>query len=266
MEQMEVIEPVTEATDWVSSLVVTKKPSGQLRVCLDPKDLNRAIKRPHHRLITTEEITHQLSGSTVFTKLDARSGYWAIELDEESSQLTAFNSPFGRYRFRRLPFGIRLAQDLFQKKMDEVLDGLAGVLNIADDICVHGKDKAEHTTRLRALMTRAEEKGLKFNPNKCAVGLQEVSFFGHVYTAAGVSPDPRKVEAIKGIERPVNAKQLQSFLGLCTYLSPFIPNFSACTHHLRQMLKNDAEFQYSPQAADDFEALKNMISSESVLA
>lgn len=98
MEQLEVIEPVTEATDWVLSLVVTKKPNGQLRVCQDPKDLNRAIKRPHHRMITTEEITHQLSGSTSL-----------------------------------------------EKKMDEVLDGLAGVLNIAEDICVHGKDEVEHT-------------------------------------------------------------------------------------------------------------------------
>lgn len=266
MEQLEVIEPVTEATDWVSSLVVTKKPNGQLRVCLDPKDLNRAIKRPHHRSITTEEITHQLSGSTIFTKLDARSGYWAMELDAESSQLTAFNSPFGRYRFRRLPFGIRLAQDLFQKKMDEVLDGLSGVLNIADDICVHGKNAAEHTERLRAVMKRAQEKGLVFNPDKCAIGLSQVSFFGHVYSASGVSPDPAKVDAIRKIERPKTVAELQSFLGMCTYLSPFIPGFSELTHNLRQMLKENAIMEWSPQACKDFQNLKDIISSDAVLA
>ena len=189
-----------------------------------------------------------------------------MELDEESSRLTTFNSPFGRYRYRRLPFGICAAQDLFQKKMDEVLSGLKGVINIADDICVFGKDAAEHDIRLRALMERAREQGLVFNPEKCAVGLSEVAFFGNVYSAAGVSPDPEKVTAIKSIKRPEDKQQLQSFLGLCTYLSAFIPNFSDRTHHLRQMLKDGADFKYSPQAASDFEALKSTISSEAVLS
>ena len=266
MENMGVIKPVSEATDWVSSLVIAKKPDGRLRVCLDPRDLNKAIKRPHHRNITTEEITHQLAGATVFSKLDARSGYWAIQLDEQSSKLTTFNSPFGRYSFCRLPFGIKLAQDLFQRKMDEILAGLEGVINIADDICVFGKNAAEHTERLRDLMKRAEEKGLVFNPDKCAIGLSHVSFFGHVYSASGISPDPAKVDAIQNLERPKNVAELQSFLGMCTYLSPFIPGFSELTHHLRQMLKENAVVEWTPQACKDFKTLKDVISSDAVLA
>ena len=202
MESMGVIKPVHEATDWVSSLVITKKPDGKLRICLDPKDLDKTIKRLHHRNITTEEITHQLTGATIFSKLDARSGYWVIELDDESSKLTTFNSPFGRYSFCRLPIGIRLSQDLFQRKMDEILDGLKGVLNIADDICVFGNDQAEHSQRLRALMRRAEETGLVFNRNKCTVGSDQVSFFGQVYSASGISPDPAKVDAIATLSVP----------------------------------------------------------------
>ena len=266
MESMGVIKPTQEPTDWVSSLVIAKKPDGKLRICLDPRDLNKAIKRPHHRNITTEELTHQLAGATVFSKLDARSGYWAIQLDEQSSKLTTFNSPFGRYSFCRLPFGIRLSQDLFQRKMDEILAGLEGVINIADDICVFGKDASEHTQRLRALMQRARDMGLVFNPDKCAISLSQVSFFGHVYSANGISPDPAKVDAIQNIERPKTVAELQSFLGMCTYLSPFIPGFSELTHHLRQMLKENAIVEWSPQAAKDFQTLKNVISSDTVLA
>ena len=266
MEKLDVIAPVEKATDWVSSLTVARKPSGKLRVCLDPTDLNKALRRPQHRIITPEEITYQMLGAQVFSKLDARSGYWAIELDDESSWLTTFNSPFGRYRFKRLPFGINVSQDLFQKKMDEVLFGLDGVISIADDICVFGRDPEEHSKRLRELMNRARDKGLVFNADKCSINLKEITFFGQVYSAAGVAPDPAKVKAIKSIRRPQNVKELQSFLGLCTYLSAYIPRFSEKTQYLRQMLKEGVAFDWSEQASGDFESLKKDISSDTVLA
>ncbi|XP_045104351.1 uncharacterized protein LOC123499883 [Portunus trituberculatus] len=182
MQKLGVIEKMDDPTEWVSSLVVARKPNGSLRVCLDPKDLNNATKRPHHRLITPEEVTHQLSGSTVFTKLDAMSGYWCVVLDDESSRATTFNTPFGRYRFLRMPFGWCGAQDVFQKKMDEILNGLSGVMSIADDICVHGKDRTEHDQRLHQFMQRARERGLVLNLSKCHVGLAEVTFFGHSFS------------------------------------------------------------------------------------
>ena len=103
---MGVISRVSQSTDWVSSLVYSRKSSGRLRICLDPKDLNRAIKRPHYHTRTLEEITHKLAEATVFSKLDARHGYWSVSLDQESSMKTTFNSLFGRYRFLRLPFGL----------------------------------------------------------------------------------------------------------------------------------------------------------------
>ena len=155
--------------------------------------------------------------------------------------MTTFNSPFRQIQpSTDCRSESKLAQDLFQRKMDEILTGLKGVIKIADDICVFGKDAAEHTERLRAVMTRAQEKGLVFKPDKCAVGLSYVSFFGQVYSASGVSPDPAKVDAIRNIERPKSVAELQSFLCLCTYLSQFIPGFSELTHHLRQMLKENA--------------------------
>ena len=104
MESQGIISKVSEPTKWVNSLVVVEKPhSGKLRICLDPRDLNKAIIRPHYPSKTLEEVLPQLSGAKHFTKLDARLGYWTIKLSEASSYLTTFNTPFGRYRFLRLP-------------------------------------------------------------------------------------------------------------------------------------------------------------------
>ena len=121
MEELGVITKVSAPTVLVSIIMYSRKSNNELHICLDPRDLNRAIKRPHYNTPTPDEITHHLAGSRVFSKLDARHGYWYVSLDEPSSYLTTFNSPFGRYRFERLPFGLNLSQDVFQERMDYIL-------------------------------------------------------------------------------------------------------------------------------------------------
>ena len=133
MERTGVIEKVTEPTDWVSSLVYARKQSGKLIICLDPRDLNKSIKRPHYPTKTIEDISYKLRGAKIFRKLDARQGYWAINIDHESNLKTTFNSPHGRYRFNRLQFGLCLSQDVFQLKMDMIIENCPGTLGIADD-------------------------------------------------------------------------------------------------------------------------------------
>ena len=165
-----VIEKVTEPTEWVNSLVTVEKGNGSLRICLDPRDLNKCIMRPHYPSKTLDEILPDLTGATVFSKLDARSGYWSIKLTEKSSYLTTFNSPFGRFKFQVLPFGLLCSQDLFQQKMDECLEGLQGVRTICDDIVVFGKDRDSHQQNLDNLMTRCYEKGIRLNPDKMEIG------------------------------------------------------------------------------------------------
>ena len=153
MEAMRVITRETEpTTDWVSSLTFTEKRDGALRLCLDPKDFNRALKRPHHKTPTLEEITHNFSGATFFSKLDAKNGYWSIRLDEASSKLTTFNTPFGRCRFLRLPFGLVVSQDVFQQRMDAILEKCPGCTGIADDVAVYGRTEQEHDDNLMNLM------------------------------------------------------------------------------------------------------------------
>ena len=122
MEDLEVIRKVSENTDWISSITYVHKANGALRICLDPKDLNQNLKRGQHHIPTMEELGHKFAEATVFSKLDARSGYWCIELDTESQPLTTFNTPYGHYCFQRLPFGLNVSQDIFQAAMDENLE------------------------------------------------------------------------------------------------------------------------------------------------
>ena len=148
MECLGVITHVDEPMDWVSSITYVQKANGELRLCLDPCDLNEAICHDHHKTPTVEEVAHEFAHSLFFTKLDARHGYWSIVLDQDSSMLTTFNSPFSRYHFLRLPFGLVCSQDIFQKKMDQILKECQGCIRIADDITVHGRTEAEHDAHL----------------------------------------------------------------------------------------------------------------------
>ena len=126
--------------DWVSSLAYSWKANGKLRVCLYPRDVNKAIKRDHYKTPTVEEITHLLAGSKKFTKVDGTSSYLCIVLDYESSLLTTFNTPWGRYRFVGLPWGLSCAQDIFQRMMDQILEHCKGVIGIADDVIIYGNE------------------------------------------------------------------------------------------------------------------------------
>ena len=138
-------KPLLPSLRWVSQQTgccpwhSVERLMGKLRICLDPKAINMVSQRTNHKTPMLEEITYQFSGATVFNKLDARHGYWSIVLDEECSYLTAFNSPFGRYRFCRLPFGLKVSQDIFQEKMDMILEQCPGTLGIADYVAVFGK-------------------------------------------------------------------------------------------------------------------------------
>ncbi|KAL2104344.1 hypothetical protein ACEWY4_001212 [Coilia grayii] len=170
MERMGVIQKGTEPTEWVKALVVVEKPkTGKLRVCLDPRPLNKAIQRPHYPLPTLDDITRRLAGAQFFSVLDARSGYWAIKLSHELSMLTTFNTIFRRYRFKKLPFGIISAQDEFQRRVDEAYEELAGVAAISDDILVYGCTKEEHDDNLRTMLERTRERGIKLNKDKSII-------------------------------------------------------------------------------------------------
>jgi len=165
-----------------------------------PKDLKRAIKRPHHCTPTLDDVLPKLNRAKYFSIVNSRSGYWNIKLDHASSLYTTFNSPHGRYRFLRLPFGLICAEDIFQKKVNETFSDLPGVTGIADDIVIYGSDLADHNANLKAVMERACETSLRFNIHKCKIRCTEIQFFGHIVSTSGLRPDPQKVEAIRSID------------------------------------------------------------------
>ena len=137
MEKKGIIQKATEPTEWISSMVVVAKP-GKIRICLDPCDLNKAIQRPKYQMPTLEEVLPRLSKAKVFTTLDAKDGFYQIGLDEASSKKTTFWTPFGRYRYLRMPFGISLAPEEFERRVHEQLSGLDGMDILRDDILVAG--------------------------------------------------------------------------------------------------------------------------------
>ena len=214
-------------TRWGESHIIRYANIGRkIRVCHDPKDLNKAIKRPHYARRTLDEITHHLRGAQFFSKLDARSGYWSVHLDQPSSFLTTFNSRFGRYRFIRLPFGLNLSQDVFQERMDCILETCPGTIGIADDVGVYGSTEQEHDNNLHILMETASKHELVFNENKCQNKTHSLLFFGLLFDKDGVHPDPDRVIAIEQIPSPDCAKSLREFMGISTHMAPFTKNLA----------------------------------------
>ncbi|XP_057191716.1 uncharacterized protein K02A2.6-like isoform X1 [Triplophysa rosa] len=243
MESLGVIEKQTEPTDWVNSLVTVVKPN-KLRICIDPKDLNRAIKREHFPLKTVEEVVSEMPNANIFSVLDANHGFWQIQLDEESSKLCTFNTPFGRYRFKRLPFGVSSAPEVFQKCIAQRLEDLEGVVNIMDDILVWGENVEQHDARLRRLLERVRSINLKLNREKCKIRMDEIKYIGHVLSGEGLKPDPDKIKAIVEMYEPQDKSALMRFLGVVQYLAKFIPNLSENSAPLRKLLESGVEWHW----------------------
>ncbi|KAK3731331.1 hypothetical protein QZH41_004089 [Actinostola sp. cb2023] len=259
-----IIVPVDQPTDWVNSMVaVEKKNTDKLRICIDPRPLNKAIKREHYHLPTIEEITTRLSGAKFFSTLDARSGFWQIPLDDESSTLTTFATPYGRYRFTRMPFGIHSAQEVFHKRLHELFQDLSGVETDIDDILVWGRTREEHDERLEKTLQRARESNLKLNPDKCKIRRSEVLYIGHVLTTDGVKPDVSKLEAITSMPTPEDKHGIQRLLGMVNYVAKFLPNISEVTSPLRELLKKDVAWHWTERHEQSFNDIKKLLTETS---
>lgn len=262
---MGVIRPVREHSDWCSSLTTATKADGTLRICLDPRNLNKGLRRCPHKMKTTEEVTHLFHGAQYFSKLDAYKGYWSVELHKDDQLLTTFRTPSGRYCFQRLPFGLCVSQDLFQQRIDSVIEHCPGVAAIADDIVVYGRTESEHDQNLLSLMEAASRAGLTFNSTKCKIRQREIKFFGQMYTNRGVYPDPQKIEDLHAMPSPVNKTEVQQFLGAIGYLSPFIQGLSAAAEPIRKLTAKDVPFEWSEDYEHVFQEMKKLITKESNL-
>ncbi len=265
MVKMDIITPVTEPTEWVNQLILVHKPNGKLRICLDPRDLNKSIKRHHYKLATAEELFAEMSGAKFFTKLDASSGYWQIKIDEESSKLLTFATPEGRYGFLRLSFGIHSASELFQAAVADVIKGIPSVIHSQDDILIFAKSQADLHALTTKVLSAIRKSGMKLNKEKCVFNSTKLVFLGHQLPSNDISPDPAKVKAINDMSPPENRNELKTFLGMVAYLAKFIPHLSDVSAPLRQLLDQNMLWDFSKPCNDAFLKIKDLISTFSSL-
>ena len=268
---MGTIERVDHPTDWMSHLVTVRKPNGSLRLCLDPQPLNRALKRCHFPIPTLDDVLPEITQARVYSVADVRNGFWHCELDEESKDLTTFGTPFGRYRWARMPFGISPAPEIFQIKLQAAISGLPGVFPIADDILIVGEGatdgaaEEDHDRKLRQFLDRCREKCIKLNKEKFRLRLSDVSYMGHLLTKEGLRPDPQKIAAITKMPPPQDVAGVRRLLGLVNYLARFVPNLADLCEPIRQLTHKLNEWQWSHVQDNAFTTLKEAITRVPVL-
>lgn len=266
MERNGIIVKRDGPTDWVSSMLIVEKKDKSIRICIDPRDLNTAIQREHFLVPTFDDILPRLSGKKLFSIIDMKDGFWHIELDDESSKLVTFNTPFGRYSFRRLPFGITSAPEVFQKRVYQAFGDIEGVSVIFDDIIIAADTVEQHDTILKQLLQRARELNVRFNKEKLQLLLSSVVYLGHRVSEKGISADEEKVRAIVQFPAPTSKEELLRFNGMVTYVSRYIPNFADISFPYRQLLKKDVPWNWAEAQQAAFDKLKCLITNAPVLS
>ena len=264
---MDIIEEVAQGTPtkWVSPLVVIPKSGRDVRACVDMRRANEAVLREKHYIPTEDEVLCDMNGSKIFSKLHMKWGFHQIELDVDSREITTFTTHVGLCRYKRLMFGLASAPEMYQKVIKNVLSGIPGTGNVADDVIVHGKHVEEHDQRLRETLSRLMDRGLTLNGEKCAFRMSRITFFGYDLTEDGVHLSEEKVAAVVKVSEPKNKAELLSFLCLVQYSSKFLPDFSQTAQPLWKLAKKGVEFEWKKEHPDAFKKLKELITHRETL-
>uniref|UniRef100_A0A8C6L0J9 Gypsy retrotransposon integrase-like protein 1 n=1 Tax=Nothobranchius furzeri TaxID=105023 RepID=A0A8C6L0J9_NOTFU len=266
MLECDVIEEITEPTEWFAPIVPVPKKNGEVRICVVSKRLNMAVKRELFVLPTIDDILPRLAESRVFSLLDAASGFWQIPLERGTAKLTTFITPVGRFFFKRLPFGISSVPEIFQREMSVLFRGQEGVEVYMDDILVHGRDDKEHEERLQNALRILKSAGLKLNNEKCFLRQRQLSYLGHRIGGDGIQPDPSKVAAITELQPPTDVPGLRRFLGMVHYLGRFLPNLSDVIKPLNDLLRSETVWTWDTAQDNAFNKVKQLISTAASLA
>ncbi|UYV70144.1 K02A2.6-like, partial [Cordylochernes scorpioides] len=252
---------------WSSPVILVRKKDGTWRFCVDYRRLNKTTKKDVYPLPRIDDALDSLAGSSYFSTMDLRSGYWQIEVDKKDREKTAFITPDGLYEFQVMPFGLCNAPATFERMIDSVLGSLKWNMCLCylDDIVVYAPTFEEHLRRLQLVLSCIQKAGLSLNHKKCLFGSRRIKILGHLVDANGIHPDPDKVEAVSKFPRPRNISELRSFLGLCSYYRRFIENFADKARSLHDLLKTEKQFYWDAAQEKAFEVLKTALISEPVL-
>lgn len=251
---------------WGAPALLVEKPDGSYRFVVDYRDLNKVTRIDPYPLPNVQETLAQLGNAKYFTVVDMASGYWQIEMEPRDREKTAFNTPSGHYEWNRMPMGLVNSAAIWQRTADVILAGLLGKLChvYLDDIIIYSGTFEDHLRDLGEVFSRVRAAGLKLKPSKCQFLKSEVKYLGHIVSAAGVRPDPAKVECVKEFPAPKNKTEVRQFLGLLSYYRRHIPSFAEVAKPLTR-LTSKSPFAWDLGAEAAFGQLKTRLVEAPIL-
>jgi hypothetical protein len=254
-------------SDWIENLVPVRKKNGEIRLCVDFRNLNRCSWKDNYPLPKMEHILQRVVGSSRMSMIDGFSGYNQVVVHPDDMEKTAFTTPWGTFMYAQMPFGLMNVGATFQRAMDIAFVGEKDkfVVIYLDDITVFSNSDEDHLRHLRQVFLKCRRYGLSLNPKKSHFSLEQGKLLGHIVCVDGVKIDPARVIAIQNISIPRTKKEIQSFLGKINFLRRFIPNFVELVKHITGMLKKGSEIKWRTEAKDSFQSIKQAISDAPVL-
>lgn len=264
MERTGIIERANENSPWINPVEVVAKGRDDFRIVIDMRKPNKAIQRARYPLPELSKFHKQLSGAKFFTKLDLKSAFHHIELDEDSRDITTFMSPRGLMRFTRLLFGVNTAPEVFQREMERLFRPCEGVIVFIDDILVYARTLEELQQRMKDVEKVVALNNLTLNKEKCKYGMSEVEFLGMTINENGFRPSEDKIEAVKQFKTPTTVGEIRSFLGLVTHLGQYIKDLATIAEPLRNLTKKDASWKWEEKEEKAFRELQRVIMTDIV--
>ena len=282
IESLEHAGVITKSmSKWASPIVIVPKKSApgeplKRRLCVDFRKVNELQQEvitagktkgqiSVHPLPKIDEMYAKLKGAKVFSMIDLRSGYHHIALGKSSRAKTAFVTPFGKYEFLMVPFGLAQAPAYFQLLMNKVLKGLKFTMTYLDDIIIFSQDELQHLEHLEVVFSCLQEAGLKMKHSKCDFFKSEIHYLGHLISLEGISLLPKKLDSIRHMPVPNSVKEIKQFLGLTGYYRKFVPRFADISRPLTTLMKKDMKFEWTSACQKSFELLKEALCGEPVL-
>jgi hypothetical protein len=253
---------------WVANLVLVRKKNGEIRLCVDFRNLNKSSLKDNYPLPKMDHVLEKVVGENRMSMIDGFSGYNQITFHEYDKKKTMFITPWGTFMYDKIPFRLMNAGATFQRAMDItfVNERDKFVVIYLDDLTIFSKSDAEHLVHLKQTFEKCRKFGLSLNPKKSHFYMQEGKLLGHIVSRDGIKIDLKRVEAIDTINIPRNRKEIQSFLGKNNFLRRFIPNFIEIVKLITYMLKKDNEVKWTTEAKASFERIKKVIGEAPVLA
>ncbi|XP_026526821.1 uncharacterized protein K02A2.6-like, partial [Notechis scutatus] len=260
-----VLEPIDHAR-WETPIVTPIKPDGSIRICGDYRaTLNHALQQSADPVPVVQHHLHSLGGGKIFAKLDLAQAYQQLPVDAETAEAQTIVTHRGAFKCNRLQFGVSVAPGIFQSLMERLLQGIKGVVPYFDDILIAAPTRDVLEKRLRTVLQKFKNAGLKVKKEKCQLCTERVEFLGYLLDKKGIHPTEKKVTAIKNAPRPRNKTDLQAFLGLINFYNIFLPQKATVAEPLHRLLDKKTSWVWGHREERAFQQVKDLLTSDAVL-